>query len=104
MLSGVFRAVGSEELATAIWARGVVRDRIEFMVPHDDLGASAVDHLLHDFQDRQLIIATIDEVADEDGVPIRMPVGTRRVALAIAKTSSRSIRGAAHPCTSPMMS
>src|ERR1700750_2968687 len=64
---------------------GGVGDGIELVVTHDDLGASAVDHALHDLEDPELFVAAINQVADEDGSASGMPVGTGPVVDGVAE-------------------
>lgn len=45
---------------------GRVSDGVEFVVSHDDLGVSAVDHVLDDFEDTQLLTTAVDQIADKD--------------------------------------
>src|SRR5882757_8660758 len=97
MLLGVLLAVAAKEFPAAVRALGGERDGIEFVVAHDDLRAFAVDHAFHDVEDAELLMATVDEVAYVDGLPLRMPVGTGPVILLIAQSSEqiRQMRRAA---------
>ena len=73
MLLGVLLDMAAEELPAAVGTLGGVRDGVEFVVAHDDLGASAVDHPLHDLKNAKLLAATIDQVTDVNGLPVAMP-------------------------------
>ncbi|KPC17631.1 Unknown protein sequence [Pseudomonas amygdali pv. lachrymans] len=46
------------------------------MVAHYNFSASAFDHKPHDFQGFNLLRASVNEIADEEGFPLRMGIHT----------------------------
>ena len=75
MLFCVAFTVGPQEFSAVGGMLDGVRDGVELVVAHDDLGGAGVDHRLDQLQGPQLFCAAVDEVADEDGGAFGMGVG-----------------------------
>lgn len=75
VLATVLGVVGSQKATAADRILGVVRDCVELVVAHHDLGGADVNHGLDEFEDTQLLRTAVDQVADENRLAFRMPVG-----------------------------
>jgi hypothetical protein len=65
------------------------RKRIEFVVPHHNLGGTAFYHALNDLQHLSDRTAAIDQIANEDRLAIRRPINAA-VLLVAQLTQQRS--------------
>lgn len=50
------------------------RNRVVFVIAHDREGVIGFDHRTDDFEDFPDRRASVDKIADEDGLPVRMSV------------------------------
>jgi hypothetical protein len=85
MLVGVLGGVRLQELPAPFGMLCVVSDRVEFVVSHHDLGVAAVNHRSDEFEDTELLVTSVNEVTDEDGLSVWMSVGTGPVVLSVAE-------------------
>ena len=74
MLRLILGGVRPQELTWVLRMLGVVGDRVELVVAHDDLGTSAVHHGPDDLENPQLPRSSVDEIADEHHTPLRVLV------------------------------
>ena len=64
-----------------IGVRGVPGNSIEFMISHDRLSSSSIDHAAYGVNTFKLLRALVDKVTYKNGLAIWVPVGAASILI-----------------------
>ena len=84
----VLVVVLAHEVVRVRWVFAGVGDGVELVIAHDDLSGASLLHPSDDLQDINVLLASVNQVTDEDRLAVGVPVDALRLYVAEAMEES----------------